>query len=118
MKRLDLYCKYNPFMWFKGQCVPPSENLSINKRILYVATGPVASIVTTIVCWQMISKYDFSGSLKFIIAVIFFFGLLHTISSIFPREKVSYSANGNPLPNDAKTILLLIKSKRFRKNIQ
>ena len=57
--RIAVYCKYNPLLWYKGCCfAADAYYLSLDQRLLFIAGGPVASLVRTILTWLLLSKGD------------------------------------------------------------
>jgi len=113
VRRLNIYIKYNPLLWVRGVCKPPQEQLSINRRILYTAAGPLISLALTIICFTALYLYANPGPLRFALALLSCFGFIYSMSSIIPGNTSKYTQDGRQLNNDAMQIVRLFKHKRL-----
>ncbi|PWT76575.1 MAG: hypothetical protein C5B59_06195 [Bacteroidetes bacterium] len=116
VKRLDVFLKYNPLEWTKGVCQPPNEKVSTNKKILYMASGPIVSLLLTVISFYILFSFEFSGFSRFVLVLLFCFGLTTLFSSIIPTKISKFASNGQPLNNDAMQIVQLFKHKRLPEN--
>jgi tetratricopeptide (TPR) repeat protein len=115
---LDVWFKYNPFSWWVGLCVPSSNNISINKQIIYTLTGPLASIVIATVACYFTFAYDLHGSLKLIL--VFFVGsaLLDLVVNLTPRSTPIRLFDGTLGYNDGYRLKQLLYFKRLPKEYE
>jgi len=109
--RLTLFCKYNPLLWYKGCCLASDYDLSIDQKIVFVAGGPVASLLGTLGSWLLLSAMEQVGVLRVISGSVFVISLLITLSTIIPNSRVRYTSGGHPVYNDANYIYRLIRMK-------
>ncbi|MBS1915403.1 MAG: tetratricopeptide repeat protein [Bacteroidetes bacterium] len=85
----------------------------MNKRIVFVAFGPLLSILTTLICWYILKHSDHSGAIDFFIGAMVFWGITFSLSSILPFETTKKTKEGNPLRNDLNYIIKLVKMKGY-----
>jgi hypothetical protein len=109
--RLTFYCKYNPLLWYKGCCVAVDYDLSINQHILFIAGGPIASLLGTLGSWLLLSMMEQQGFLRVVCGSVFVVSLLITVSIIFPSTRVRYTPSGYPVYNDTYQIFRLLRMK-------
>ena len=110
--RLELRIKYNPFLWFRGLC-RGSESLSPNKTILYIATGPLASLLLGFIAAYLFMNIRFGGVARQWLFFIMVYSFLVVFSSLFRTGKQRYSSKGSPVYPDFVLIARLIRFKRF-----
>src|ERR1700744_5669260 len=108
--RLHLWIKYNPFLWVRGLC-RPGEQLSTNKTIFYIATGPLASLIFGVFLWYLQRRFDFSWVLDQVLRFAMFYSFVAFIGSIIPLGRQIYTSQGTPVNRDFLQILHLIKSR-------
>lgn len=72
---LEVWVKFSLF-WQAGLCVPSANEISVNRRLIYVVCGPLASLLIAVMGAYLIFRFDLHGSLKLLI--VFFLG-----SSVF-----------------------------------
>jgi hypothetical protein len=109
--RLDFYCKYNPLLWYKGCCVCSDDYLSINKRIWFVAGGPIASILGTITTWLLVSNLQEEGFFRIVFGSIFVISLLITVYNLIPNPVPRYTPSGYIVYSDMYQIFRLFRMK-------
>jgi hypothetical protein len=112
--RLDIYCKYNPLLWYKGCCLSSVDYLSIGQRIWFVAGGPIASILETIITWLLISNLQGEGFLRILCGSIFVISIGATAYSLFPNPVPRYTPSGYAVYSDPYQIFRLIRMKSRR----
>jgi tetratricopeptide (TPR) repeat protein len=113
IRRLLIYIKYNPLLWLRGQCKPPQEKVSLNKRIIFVAFGPLLSVLITLTCWYILRQSNYSGVIEFFTGATFAFGMIYSLSSLLPFEATKKTKEGNPLSNDLNHIIKLVKMRGY-----
>ncbi|HVU95591.1 MAG TPA: hypothetical protein VHE34_10220 [Puia sp.] len=106
--RLNVYLKYNPFLWFKGMC-RPEERMSVNKMIFYIAMGPVVSLLITGICLLILKTMGPDSRETVVLVTIMVIGGLCVLSSAIPRNKLHGTYSGNGMKNDAAQIVHLWK---------
>lgn len=112
--RLDIYCKYNPLLWYKGCCLSSVDYLSINQRIWFVAGGPIASILETIVTYLLISNLQQEGFFRIVFGSIFVISVGATAYSLFPNPAPRYTPSGYAVYSNTYQIFRLIRMKNRR----
>jgi hypothetical protein len=112
--RLELYCKYNPILWYKGCCYATDYYLSIDQRILLTAGGPIASLIGTLLTWLLLSVAADQDFLRIAAGGVFVLSLLVTLSTLIPMVRVRYTSSGFPIYNDGYQLFRLFKMKFSR----
>ncbi len=110
--RLELKITYNPFLWFRGLC-KGSESLSPNKTILYIATGPLASVLLAIASGYLLMNFKFEWIVMQFLVFMLIYSFLAVFSSFVRTGKQRYSSKGSPVYPDFVLIARLIRLKRF-----
>jgi hypothetical protein len=108
--RLITHIKSNPFKWVRGRCVPPSTQISINHQILYIAAGPIISILTGLTALFILRHTKPS----FIRSEVLFFGILSVfvgIANFFPRILQKRTVNGKLISTDGYKLFQLFRLK-------
>lgn len=112
--RLNLYCKYNPLLWYKGCCLCTDHYLSINQRIGFVAGGPIASILGTTITWLLVSNLQNAAFPRIVFGSIFVISLLVTLYSLIPNPVPRYTPSGYTVYSDTYQIFRLLRMKNGR----
>ena len=110
--RLELWIKYNPFLWFRGLC-RGSERLSTNKTILYIAGGPIASVLLGLLLFYLQRRLDFQGVAKIWVTLAMFLSFSAFLASVLWFGKERYSAGGRRVQPDLMQIIQLLRMRRF-----
>lgn len=112
---LDVWLSYEMLSWKNGLCVPSAENISINRQIVYVLSGPISSsIFATLFLYFIILKelsdsYLHFGIIFLTIAIIDLFG------NLIPDKKPIELFDGTITYNDGYTLSKLFKYRKFPK---
>lgn len=116
-RRLTLICKYNPLLWYRGCCFAPDYELSINQKIVFVAGGPLASLIGTLAFWGLMTlTQDSVGLIRIVSGSVFTLSLVITILTVFPITAAQYTPSGHPVYNDAYQIISLFRRKFGKTN--
>jgi tetratricopeptide (TPR) repeat protein len=106
--RMDLYVKYNPFLWFRGMC-SPGERLPVMKIIFYTAMGPLVSLLITAVCFLLLRTTEPDHDQTVVLVTLMVIGGSITLGSVIPRGRLIPTHSGRATRNDATQILGLWK---------
>jgi hypothetical protein len=109
--RLTFFCKYNPFLWYRGCCVVPAGELSIDQELWFVAGGPIASILGTLASWLLVSVAQQIDFLRVVSGGVFVISLLVSLYILFPNPMARYTPSGYPVYSDTYQIYRLLKVK-------
>lgn len=110
---LEVWFKYNPFLWRFGVCVPSAKNISTNRQIIYTLTGPITSfLIATITCYFAFS-YNLHGSLKLILIVFLGLSIFDLYVNLIPTAKPIKLYDGRFIYNDGYSLKQLFYYKRF-----
>jgi len=110
--RIAVYCKYNPLLWYKGCCfAADAYYLSLNQRLLFIAGGPIASLIGTVLTWLLLSLVENQDFLRILAGGVFVLCLLVTLATLIPLVRVRYTASGQPVYNDGYEIFRLLRAK-------
>jgi tetratricopeptide (TPR) repeat protein len=110
--RLELYLKYNPFLWFRGLC-SPGERLAVSKMIFYTAMGPLASLLITLSSFVLLKTTKPSEHQTIVLVSCMVVGGICTLSSAIPRGRLSHTYSGGGIRNDATQIIQLWKTRHL-----
>jgi Flp pilus assembly protein TadD len=110
--RLEIFLKYNPFLWVRGLC-KPGETLSVRKQLFFIAMGPVTSLLITVSCWLVLVVVHPDQTAVVILVAIMVTGGVFTLSSAIPGNKLLYSHSGKILSNDATQFVGLWRSRKL-----
>lgn len=114
---LEIWIKYNPFLWKIGICIFSLDQLSINKRIFITLSGPFASILIAIVASYFAFAYDLHGFLKLLFVIFFFLSIFDLIINLIPYSKPTRVINGIVVYNDGQQLKKLFFHKKFQVEI-
>lgn len=117
MPRTDIWVKLNPVRWNSGLCVPNSKNLSIDRQIIYVAMGPVVSLLLMVVPFLIILYTHIPDAAKAFLYFLCLSAVVDFFSSAFPRPGLIRLKSGKTTYNDASRLLQLISHKRYEKEM-
>jgi hypothetical protein len=109
--RLEVYVKYNPFSWYKGCCIAPTYDLSIDQNIGFVAGGPLVSICCAIGGWFVLSATQQVGFFRVIIGSVFTVSLLAALAFLIPDSRPRYGPSGQTIYSDTVQLYRLLKTK-------
>lgn len=110
---LNVWLSYEMLSWKNGLCVPSAENISINRQIIYVLTGPIcSSIFATLYLYIALLK-DFSDLYLHFAVIFFFISILDLFGNLMPNENPIELFDGTVTYNDGYTISKLFKYKKF-----
>ncbi|WP_299519125.1 tetratricopeptide repeat protein [Winogradskyella sp.] len=110
--RLELFFNKQLFNWNVGLCVMEEKTLAINKQIVFVLMGPLASLILSIVLTYAIVIADFSD---YTLAVLFLVNIstyYDFFVNIVPSSRPIKLYNGSIVYNDGSRILELLKFKK------
>lgn len=110
LSRLELYVKYNPFLWMRGLC-RPGERLSVNKMIFYTATGPLVSLLITVSCFILLKTIEPDERQTVVLTTLMAIGGIFTLSSAIPLGRLSPIDSRGGVYNDATQIVQLWKTR-------
>jgi len=106
--RMDVYLKYNPFLWMRGMC-QPGERMPVNKRIFYTAAGPLVSLLVTLTCLLILKAMTPDASQKVVLVTITVISGSIVLSSAIPRGKWHGTYSGKAVRNDMAQMVQLWK---------
>jgi tetratricopeptide (TPR) repeat protein len=110
---LDVWLSYEMLSWKNGLCVPSAENISINRQIIYVLTGPIcSSIVSTLYLYLAFLK-DFSDPYLLFAVIFFIISILDLLGNLIPSKKPIELFEGKVTYNDGYALFKLFKYRKF-----
>ncbi len=110
---LDVWLSYEMLSWKNGLCVPSAENISINRQIIYVLTGPIcSSIFATLYLYIALLK-DFSDIYLHFAVIFFLISILDLFGNLMPNENPIELFDGTVTYNDGYTLSKLFKYRKF-----
>ena len=115
---LEVWFKYNPFLWKRGLCVPSAEEISINKQIIYILTGPLASTMTAIVACYIAFSFDIHSSIQLFLIVFFASSIFDLVTNLSPNSTPIKLHDGRLTYNDGYQLKQLFYYKRLPKVVK
>ena len=115
---LDVWFKYNPFLWKLGLCVPSAKHISINKQIIYTLTGPLASVVVASAACYFTFAYDLHGAIKLVLVIFLGSSIFDLFINLIPRETPIALYDGSLAYNDGFQLKRLFYYKRIPKALE
>lgn len=112
---LEIWFKYNPFNRKGGVCVPSGKIISINKKIIYILSGSITSVIIPLIMCYFTFLFDLSGIMKFLITAFLGFSVLHLLIDLIPSDKEIKLYNGKVVFNDGYALKTLLYYKNFPK---
>jgi tetratricopeptide (TPR) repeat protein len=112
---LEVWFKYNPFLWRLGLCVPSAKGISINRQIAYTLTGPIASSIIAIVACYITFSYDLHGSIKLVLVIFLGSSIFDLYANLIPMSKPIKLYDGSETYNDGYSLKLLFSYRQFPK---
>ncbi len=106
--RLSIYLKTNPFYWDRGLC-SHGEVPSVDKHIIVVLGGPMASLIMLIICAVTMMSGSVSEWVRFVSAFFMFSFIFDFYLNIIPDNRVISMADGSVTYNDGKQLRQLIQ---------
>ena len=113
-KRLDVFIKYNPFKWNSGLCVPHTKELSVNRQLIFIAMGPVASLLLIIFPSLVVGYSTLGPGYKMVFFFTAFSAFTDFFGSAFPRPQPIPLYGGGSTYNDASGIRQLLIFKKIK----
>jgi len=110
--RLELYLKYNPFLWYRGMC-KPGERLSVNKTIAYIAMGPLVSLLIAGTCYLLLKTIEPNHDQTVVLTTLMLIGAAVTFSSMIPNNRILPTFSGDMVRNDASLILQIWETRNM-----
>lgn len=111
--RLKIWIKYNPLLWFRGMCESAGASFSIRQRMLYIATGPLASLLLGVASCCLLLFDQVPGFLRLWLGFMVLFSLMGLLGSTIPAGRLRYTRDGRPVSPDLILFLRLWRSKRL-----
>lgn len=110
---LDVWFSYHTFSWWCGLCVTSTDDISINKQIISIFTGPLTSFSIAAVACYFTFAYDNHGFLKLVFVIFLFTATIDLFANLIPRAIPVKLNDGRLIYNDGYQIMQLLNSKRF-----
>jgi len=113
--KLEVYFRYNPFVWRLGLCIPSAKKISINRQIIYTITGPATSVIIAVFASYFVFTYDLHGFLKAFLVVFFGSACVDLLLNIIPSHTPVKLYDGTVTYNDGNNLKRLFYYKRMPK---
>jgi tetratricopeptide (TPR) repeat protein len=110
---LEIWLKYNPFLWRVGICIPSAKGISINKQILYTLTGPITSLLIASIACYLAFTYDLHGALELFVIIFLGSSIFDFFANLIPRSIPVVIHDGRSTFNDGHLLQTLIHFKRL-----
>lgn len=112
LRRLKIWIKYNPFLWFRGMCQPGGADFSINQQIFYVAAGPLGSLLVGAAAGGLLTLGAMPGFIRLFLAFVVLFSVMGLLGSFVPTGRRHQTRDGRRVYPDFILIIRLWRSKR------
>jgi Flp pilus assembly protein TadD len=108
--RLITHIKSNPLKWIRGICVPSVMEMSINNKIIFVAAGPIISILTGLAALFVFNNIN-PGIIRLQLMFFGLFSVLTGITNFYPRVLSRRSISGQLTTTDGYKLFQLFRMK-------
>lgn len=115
---LEIWFKYNFLDWYLGLCIPSDKEVSINKRIIYILSGPFASIIVACLASYFAFAYDWHGAVKLIMIVFVCSAIIDLFTNLIPNSNPIVLFDGDITYNDGYSLKQLFKYKKLGKEFE
>ncbi len=112
---LEIWFCYNPFSWIAGHCVPTAKSVSINRQMIYILTGPLASFAIGGIACYLTFYCDFHGFIKVLLVIFFGSSIFDFFLNLIPIERPIKLNDGTIGYNDGYWLKRLFYFKQFHK---
>ena len=112
-RRLKIWIKYNPSLWFRGMCQPYGPEFTINEKIRYVMAGPLASLLLGVVACLLLQIGILPGFVRFWLGFTVLFAAFGLLGSTIPAGRQRYTSDGSPVYPDLILAFRMWRSKRL-----
>ena len=111
--RLQIYFKYNLFMWDIGLCTFSGRKISINQNFIITLFGPLASLLFGLAC-LFLAIFGGIGDNLIIICMFFLVScVMDFLNNIIPNNSPIMLDDGSTTYNDGTQLLNLLKYKKL-----
>lgn len=111
--KLEINFKYNLFKFHGGLCTTKYADLTTNQTILYIASGPFASLIVALFSCIMAYTFDLPDFLSILFFVFLFYSFFDLIINIIPSKSPIILEDGTFTFNDGEMIARCLKSNRY-----
>src|SRR5580704_13733084 len=108
--RLTTHIKYNPVKWRRGICFPPNAQISTNHQIIYVAAGPVLSLLSGLIALYIFQHIN-PGVIRFELMFFGFSSVLVGVGNLLPIVLSKRAATGQRITSDGYKLIQLFRLK-------
>ncbi|MFT3934534.1 MAG: tetratricopeptide repeat protein [Chitinophagaceae bacterium] len=112
--RFALHVSHNPFRWLTGMCIY-EDQLSYNKSLVTIITGPIASVLLTLLTYKLLELRESISFTGWYLGVILLFAGWQSLLSIIPFKLKPNSSN--IIGNDGYQFLYYLQLKRYAPQI-
>jgi Flp pilus assembly protein TadD len=110
---LEVWFKYNPFMWREGLCVPSAPDISFNNRIIYILGGPIVSVIFGALTCYFAFGFDVHAIFKLIFIVFFCSTIFDLLVNLIPIDHAILLHDGTVTYNDGTQLKLLFRVRKY-----
>jgi len=116
MGLLEVWFIFNPITRHPGLCLLSAKNVSMGKQAVYIAMGPLTSLLVALVSIYIAYRVNSSNdTINFIFFILFFSSLIDFMVNIIPNDRPIMLYNGKTTHNDGYRLRQLIQRRRFPK---
>lgn len=113
--KLEIWIKYNLFKWRGGLCVPHASNISINKKIIYTLTGPLASLFIALISCYIAFTFRLKDFLSLLFLIFLLLSIFDFLKNIIPSNQSITLHDGKIGHNDGTSLVRLFRHKKYPK---
>ena len=110
--KVELWLRYDLFFWRNGVCIPARVPMSLRHQMIFVAGGPIASILVAVAAF--FAAVHFAADVQFRqLSVCFCASAIYdVIANLIPSKKQIKLHNGRVTYNDGEALLRLWKRRK------
>jgi Tfp pilus assembly protein PilF len=113
--RLEVWFRYDPFSWQLGLCVPSAKDISTVRKIIYILSGPLASLLISFFAIYFLFFYDFHGAVKLLLMILLGSSIFDFFANLIPQSRPIQLYDGDIVYNDGRALQELFHFRKFEK---
>jgi tetratricopeptide (TPR) repeat protein len=111
--RLTIWFRYKPAIWITGVCIAHQQDISLNRRLIFILCGPVASMMLAAASVYLAFSYEPFDLLKVLLILLLGCALFDVFANLLPNKKPIQLADGGVTFNDGQQLLEILALKKL-----
>ncbi len=112
--RLEVWFRYDPFSWALGLCVPSANEISTIRQIIFILSGPIASLVISFFAIYFLYFHELHGAIKLLLVIMLGSSIFDFFGNIIPQSHPIQLYDGKIVYNDGRALQQLFQYRKFQ----